>query len=353
MTTTIKYKNVEYLTNENCEQLSCSICLGVYEECVIPCTNGHGFCKACVQRLVTPKCPLCQFQLIPAQYWVHDLTMHNRITAVQVHCRSEGCNVQVPLRDVESHLCPLQLVTCGECEERYVRATGHVCAYGERSIVTIAALGVRIERLPNLYDTLLAFKIANYSKDPAGKDPMLNVYVMIWMTVRILPGMMAESHDGTLIRNVNDIRRKTKYCAPEVSVIGIQFLGKPDEVQRALWHYRSNRGYITSKFDGRFKYEVEQTVEEKEFAQPGRGGCVKGIHFYVDYLSATEFGGCADCARDFPVVTRKLGKRLGTIEAIPTDSDVVVHRVQNSSTTGWAKTRFKSVNWREMLVSTP
>lgn len=227
---------------------------------------------------------------------------------------------------------------------------------GIEQIALIAPIAP-IEQVPNALSqvsSLLAFKVANYSKDQLGKEPLLNVYVVLWLSVDLKPGQISESDSGIIIDEARKISRNTKYCCPETTVLGVQFIGKPDLVQRALVHYQANQGYITSKFDGKFHYEVEELVEEKEYGQPGVGGCMKGIHFYPDLESATKFGGCADCYDEYPIITRRFSQqRQGLIQAIPNSLTKrwFSNTPKDEPFTKWKNSKLITKNWLETIKS--
>jgi len=208
----------------------------------------------------------------------------------------------------------------------------------------------------NPYSSVLAYKVADYSKDRRGKTPLLNVYVLVWLQVPVIPGQIMNSDKGYRLTEANQIKKSTKYCTPEARVLGIQFLGEPGKVKMALKAYQENQGYVTSKFDGTFHYAPEQVVEEKNFGEAGRGGCVQGIHFYIDIKSATEFGGCGDCVDRFPVITRRFtDRRKGMIQAI--DSAKVRKSAfgkgdkMSEENTQWQSSQLKPKDWTEIVAS--
>jgi hypothetical protein len=200
--------------------------------------------------------------------------------------------------------------------------------------------------------SLLAFKVANYSKDVLGKYPLLNVYVVVHLAIPLRPGGLCDSDEGHRIQTINEVSSARKYCCPHAIVIGIQFVGKPEEVKRALLYYQQKYGFVTSKFNGAFHYEVETEVNEPLFAQPGRGGCVQGIHFYTDLESATKFGGCADVYDKYPIITRRFDRaRQGLIEAVPNTFSKRWFSSQKKSNepTKWTESSFQTRDWVEVI----
>ncbi len=111
---------------------------------------------------------------------------------------------------------------------------------------------------------------------------------------------IAYGETGQMVKSAFDLRNGEKYCTNSAVCISVQFIGPISKVINMHEKLRQGKIKLTSIFKDDFEYKLGFMVNEPKFREPGIG-CVQGIHYFMDKLSAikyvkTGFGGISPFA---------------------------------------------------------
>jgi hypothetical protein len=143
-----------------------------------------------------------------------------------------------------------------------------------------------------------------------------------------------EQPDKKGIVPLAEMRNTEKYCTNAARVVGLQFIGDPEQCKTAMLAYASGHAFLSSYFStgsdstirtfeadgqddpaadlkGKFLYELgQESIEQRAGQNCGNGSCGAGIYFFLDRKSALNYWkdrnrGYSD-ATHVPVITRKI-----------------------------------------------
>jgi len=127
---------------------------------------------------------------------------------------------------------------------------------------------------------------------------------LLWLQIPLRNNSVFYSEDTRKVL-LDKLKPNTKYRTGRVQVIGVQFFGDATEVSKMTLAYLQNMGFLESKHDRTFRYEVEKVITVNG-VDDVMEGCGKGIHFFTDIDSAKRYHSSNIMSNhSWPVITRK------------------------------------------------
>ena len=131
---------------------------------------------------------------------------------------------------------------------------------------------------------------------------------ILWLQIPSKKNKIVQSDGGKVVVPAQDgLRRKIKYATGQVRVIGVHFVGKPEDVKKMTMAYQQGMGFLRSNHASRFEYETDSDAYEPAVGKPGDNGCVQGIHFFIHPGDALDFWSPGRvCDDQWPIITQRL-----------------------------------------------
>lgn len=150
----------------------------------------------------------------------------------------------------------------------------------------------------NPFPDILGFKMVNFQCNFNKRSFICKA--VLWLQIPLKNNVFYMDGDEKII-NMSSITPKKdhKYSCRRVQVIGVQFIGRQDNIKFACLAYQQNLGMLVSIHDANFRYEINQEIVNNRIGNPGFG-CKEGIYFWYSFQTA-----CGYSHNAYPLITGK------------------------------------------------